>query len=65
MRVMSTAGPRKKSSAATVRSPPGPRMTILALSAMLAGAVSEGLTATQRLAPNRQCSRFMEVGVSA
>ena len=32
---------------------------------MRAGAVSDGFTATQRSAPNRQCSRLMAVGVSA
>ena len=35
-----------------------PTMTIVASSATSAGAVSDGLTATQRSAPQRQCSRF-------
>ena len=65
IRVMSIAGPTKKSSAATVRSPRRPRMTISASSAISAGAVSEGVTATQREASKMQCSRFIDSGVSA
>jgi hypothetical protein len=40
-------------------------MTIDASSARSAGAVSDGLTATQRSASKIACSRFTAVGVSA
>ena len=65
MRVMSIDGPMKNSSAGTTRSPPELRTTICASSATSAGAVSDGLTATQRLASNSACSRLIDVGVSA
>ena len=65
IRVMSTDGPIKNSSASTKRSPFALRTTNLASKAIKAGAVSEGLTATQRSASYRQCSLFAAVGVSA
>ena len=65
MRLMSLEGSIKKSSARTTRSPLELRMTMEASNATSAGAASEGVTATQRLAPNRQCSRFMASGASA
>jgi hypothetical protein len=40
-------------------------MTICASSASSAGAVSDGLTATQRSASKIACSRLIAVGVSA
>jgi hypothetical protein len=40
-------------------------MTICASSATRAGAVSDGLTATQRSASKIACSRLTAVGVSA
>ena len=40
-------------------------MTMLPSSATTAGAVSDGDTAMQRDAPNKQCSRFWPCGVSA
>ena len=55
----------KKSVAAYVRSPEVLATTISASSAIRAGAVSDGLTATHRLAPMMQCSRFIERGVPA
>ena len=63
--MMSTSGPTKKFSADTDRVPALLRMSISASSATSAGAVSDGLTATHRLAPRMQCSRFIAVGVSA
>ncbi len=65
MRVMSTAGPMKNSSAGTTRSPSPPAMTMAPSSATTAGATSDGVTAMQRAAPNKQCSRFWPCGVSA
>jgi hypothetical protein len=49
----------------TRRSPLDERITISASSAMSAGAVSDGLTATQRFASKIACSRLIAVGVSA
>ncbi len=46
-------------SASTTRSPRELRITILASSATIAGAESDGLTATQRSAPRMACSRLM------
>jgi hypothetical protein len=40
-------------------------ITMVASRATSAGAVSEGLTATQRLAPKIACSRFRPSGESA
>ena len=65
MRVMSTAGPMKNSSAGTYAFPRRSAMTMAPSSATTAGATSEGDTAIQRAAPNRQCSRFWPCGVSA
>ena len=62
MRVMSSHGPMKKSRAAITRSPPPLRTTICASSAISAGAVSDGVTATQRSASRIACSRLTAVG---
>ncbi len=65
MRVMSIAGPMKKSSASWTDGPPVFSTIILASSATSAGAVSDGFTATQRLRPMMQCSRFIALGAAA
>ena len=65
IRMMSIAGPMKKSCAGITRWPPLFSTTISASSATSAGAVSDTFTATQRLAPRIACSRFIAVGVSA
>ena len=49
----------------TVRIWPPREIVISASSATRAGAVSDGVTATQRTASNRACSRFIAVGVLA
>ena len=59
---MSISGPTKNSRAGTTRSARPRRMTISASRATSTGAVSDGLTATHRLAPRMQCSRFIAVG---
>ena len=69
--VMSIFGPMKNSSAPTTRSPFVLRMTNLASSATSAGAVSDGLTATQRSAVEQRVlavhalRRVGEAGVAA
>ncbi len=65
MRVMSMCGPMKNSSAGITRSPLELRITNFASSATSAGAVSDGLTATQRSVSNSACSRLTPSGVSA
>ena len=62
MRSMSMFGPMKNSSALTSRCPPGPTTTIVASSATSAGAVSDGLTATQRSAPQRRVLAVLPFG---
>ena len=65
MRVMSTPGGMKNSPAGITRSPRALRTTISASSATSAGAESDGVTATQRSAPKRACSRFIASGAPA
>jgi hypothetical protein len=62
---MSVPAPTKNSSAGTTRSADPFLITKLASSAMSAGAVSDGFTATHRSALKIACSRFTAVGVSA
>ena len=63
--VMSMPGPMKNSSAGTTRSLSPFLITNDASSAISAGAVSDGFTATQRSALKIACSRLIAVGVSA